>query len=109
MGVKYGSSAKLIFYLISKKVGQFIFHINSNFSKIKCVVLSVHQMVDASSMGFIVTPERKQLIDYAYFMWAEPQAMVVPRPEEASRFLLAFVRPFQSQVNCVCITIIDYK
>lgn len=37
-------------------------------------------------------------MDFAYFMWAEPFAMVVPRPGEEPR-LFAFVRPFQLPVN----------
>lgn len=48
-------------------------------------------------MGLIATPERKKLIDLAYFMWTEPFAMIVPKPGEEPR-LFAFIRPFQSLV-----------
>jgi hypothetical protein len=53
---------------------------------------------DASSVGFIPTPERKSMFDFAYFLLAEPQAMVVPRPREEPR-LFAFIRPFQPTVR----------
>ena len=53
---------------------------------------------DASSVGFIPTPERKTMFDFAYFLLAEPQAMVVPRPGEEPR-LFAFIRPFQPTVR----------
>jgi hypothetical protein len=36
-------------------------------------------------------------MDFAYFIWTEPQAMVVPRPGEEPR-LFAFIRPFQPLV-----------
>ncbi len=36
-------------------------------------------------------------MDLAYFIWTEPQAMVVPRPGEEPR-LFAFIRPFQPLV-----------
>lgn len=49
-------------------------------------------------MGFIATPERKEKMDLAYFMWTEPHTMVVPQPEEEPR-LFAFIRPFKHQVN----------
>lgn len=61
-------------------------------------VLSFKQKVDAATMGFIATPERKQIMDFAYFMWTEPYVMVVPRPGEEPR-LFAFIRPFQPNVN----------
>ncbi|EFX79724.1 hypothetical protein DAPPUDRAFT_244347 [Daphnia pulex] len=56
--------------------------------------LIADQIVDASAIGFIATPERKSVMDMAYFIWTEPQAMVVPRPGEEPR-LFAFIRPFQ--------------
>ncbi|EFX79723.1 hypothetical protein DAPPUDRAFT_103904 [Daphnia pulex] len=59
--------------------------------------LIAEKEIDASSLGFIPTPERKKVVDFAYFLSAEPQAMVVPRPGEEPR-LLAFIRPFQSSV-----------
>ncbi len=41
--------------------------------------------------------------DFAFFMWAEPLAMVVPRPGEEPR-IFAFVHPFQSTVtHCVLV------
>jgi ionotropic glutamate receptor len=66
-----------------------------------CVVLLytfIKQKVDGSARFIIETSERKKLADFSYFMWAEPFAMVVPRPGEEPR-LFAFVRPFQLPVN----------
>lgn len=57
----------------------------------------IEQEVDASAIGFISTPERKLVMDLAYFIWTEPYAMVVPRPGEEPR-LFAFIRPFQPLV-----------
>ena len=54
----------------------------------------IEQVVDASAIGFIATPERKSVMDLAYFTWTEPQAMVVPLPGEEPR-LFAFIKPFQ--------------
>ena len=58
---------------------------------------ALKQKVDGSSRFIIENPERKQLANFAYFMWAEPFAMVVPRPGEQPR-LFAFVQPFQPMV-----------
>jgi ionotropic glutamate receptor len=55
------------------------------------------QEVDGSTMGLIGTPERKIVVDFAYFMWTEPFTMVVPVPGEEPR-LFAFIKPFQSSV-----------
>ena len=52
------------------------------------------QEIDAIAPGMIATPERNKMVDFAYFYWAEPHAMVVPRPGEEPR-LLAFIQPFQ--------------
>ncbi|KZS03572.1 Uncharacterized protein APZ42_033783 [Daphnia magna] len=53
--------------------------------------------IDGSTMGLIATPERKKMIDLAYFMWTEPFNMIVPKPGEEPR-LFAFIKPFQSWV-----------
>ncbi|XP_046446908.1 uncharacterized protein LOC124196138 [Daphnia pulex] len=59
--------------------------------------LIAEREVDGSPVGFIPTPERAIKMDFAYFLTAEPHAMVVPRPGEEPR-LFAFIRPFQSSV-----------
>ncbi|EFX80578.1 hypothetical protein DAPPUDRAFT_318460 [Daphnia pulex] len=59
--------------------------------------LVAEKKVDGSARFITETLERKKLVDFAYFMWAEPIAMVVPRPGEEPR-LFAFVRPFQFPV-----------
>ena len=46
----------------------------------------------------IATPEQKKAMDFAYFFWAEPHAMVVPRPGKEPR-LFAFIEPFQPNVK----------
>jgi hypothetical protein len=66
----------------------------------------VQQEVDASAIGFIATPERKSVMDLAYFTWTEPQAMVVPLPGEEPR-LFAFIKPFQPIV--IIFIIIDNR
>jgi hypothetical protein len=50
-------------------------------------------------------------VDFANFMWAEPFAMIVPRPGEEPRRLFAFVYPFQLtvlsltlKIQCSCIS-----
>ncbi|XP_046447431.1 glutamate receptor ionotropic, kainate 2-like isoform X2 [Daphnia pulex] len=53
--------------------------------------------LDGSSRFIIATYERMKSTDFAFFMWAEPLAMVVPRPGEEPR-IFAFVHPFQSTV-----------
>lgn len=40
------------------------------------------------------------MTDFAYFMWAEPFTLVVPRPGEEPR-LFAFIWPFQSSVTII--------
>ncbi|XP_057369973.1 glutamate receptor ionotropic, delta-1-like [Daphnia carinata] len=59
--------------------------------------LIAEKEVDAFVNGLTATPERKKKVDFSYFIWTEPYAMVVPRPGEEPR-LFAFVRPFQSLV-----------
>ena len=46
----------------------------------------------------IATPERKKAMDFAYFFWAEPHAMVVPRPGKEPR-LFVFIELFQSKIK----------
>lgn len=58
-------------------------------------------------MGLIATPERKKMIDLAYFMWTEPFNMIVPKPGEEPR-LFAFIKPFQSWVIIItCLFLIS--
>jgi ionotropic glutamate receptor len=66
----------------------------------------IEQEVDSSSIGFIPTPERKSVMDFSYFVWTEPQAMVVPLPGEEPR-LFAFIKPFQPIV--IIFIIIDNR
>ena len=56
------------------------------------------QEVDALVNGLAVSPERKKIMDFSYFIWTEPYSMVVPQPGEEPR-LVAFVRPFQTTVK----------
>ena len=56
------------------------------------------QEVDALVNGLAVSPERKKIMDFSYFIWTEPYSMVVPQPGEEPR-LFAFVRPFQTTVK----------
>ena len=73
---------------------EFIYYL-SRFRICFCTFIRlVQQEVDASAIGFIATPERKSVMDLAYFTWTEPQAMVVPLPGEEPR-LFAFIKPFQ--------------
>ncbi|KAI9566014.1 hypothetical protein GHT06_009813 [Daphnia sinensis] len=65
--------------------------------------LTANKEVDALVNGLTPTPERKKKVDFSYFIWTEPYAMVVPRPGEEPR-LFAFVRPFQSLVIYLCYT-----
>ena len=47
--------------------------------------------------GFIVTPDRKEKMDFAFFIGTEPYTLIVPKPEMESR-LFAFIRPFHPMV-----------
>lgn len=78
---------------------------------VKCVTFSLifirtEKEVDGSPVAFIRTPERAIEMDFAYFLTAEPHAMVVPRPGEEPR-LFAFIRPFQSSVRNYLFEYID--
>ena len=56
------------------------------------------QNIDAICGGFIITPDRKERVDFvSHPYWAETQDLVVPVPGEESR-LFAFIRPFQPKV-----------
>ncbi|EFX79934.1 hypothetical protein DAPPUDRAFT_103893 [Daphnia pulex] len=44
--------------------------------------LVANKNADALVNGIIATPERKQMVDFSYFVWTEPYTMVVPRPGE---------------------------
>lgn len=54
--------------------------------------------VDGLLAGLVITPDRKERMDYTSMIWTEPFTLVVPKPEQESR-LLAFIRPFQPLVN----------
>ena len=56
------------------------------------------QEVDALVNGLAVSPERKKIMDFSYFIWTEPYTMVVPRPGEVPR-LFALIWPFQPIVS----------
>ena len=57
----------------------------------------LEQEIDGLTSGMIATPERKKVMDFAYFFWADTHAMVIPRPGEGPR-LFAFIQPFQPNV-----------
>ena len=56
------------------------------------------QKLDGSSRFVIANYDRLKSVDFAYYMWAESLAMVVPRPGQEPR-IFTFVHPFQSTVN----------
>nr|CAH0103993.1 unnamed protein product [Daphnia galeata] len=53
--------------------------------------------LDGSSRFVIANYDRLKSVDFAYYMWAESLAMVVPRPGQEPR-IFTFVHPFQSTV-----------
>ena len=64
--------------------------------------MSAVQEVDALNVGTMATTERAKKMDFAYIMWAEPYAMVVPRSGEGPR-LFAFIRPFTPMVITISV------
>lgn len=58
------------------------------------------QDIDGSGVAMIITPERKEKMDFAYLIWTEPYKILSPRLGEEPR-LFAFVWPFQKVVSNV--------
>ncbi|EFX78831.1 hypothetical protein DAPPUDRAFT_104959 [Daphnia pulex] len=81
---------------------------NKNFDRLNGahLKLAVANEVDGLAVPVVVTAQRKKLMDFAYFMWVDPLAVVVPRRGEEPR-LLAFFRPFQQSVwLCIMFTMV---
>lgn len=62
------------------------------------IFLPPEKEVDGSGVGMIITPERKEKMDFAYLIWTEPYTIVSPRPGEEPR-VFSFVWPFQANVS----------
>jgi hypothetical protein len=81
----------------SKRIHLFQFTTSCLVSKSLLLYIRKKEL-DGSSRFVIATYDRMKSTDFAFFVWAEPLAMVVPRPGEEPR-IFAFVYPFQSTVT----------
>ena len=89
---RLGSTNEAIFYKIINKV-------SFRLGKLKIVCSFVFtQEVDGTISSFIASPDRKERMDFTFFLWTEPCTLLVPTPELESR-LFAFIRPFQPMVK----------
>ena len=68
----------------------------------------MQQEVDEILTGFVVTPDRKERMDFTFAVWIEPYTLLAASPNEESR-LFAFIFTFQPTViSCSIIITIIY-